>query len=290
MTNECIYKRSDYINKINNKEFVNLDNNLKSVLREFKNRFLEKYNGHFYKDIIREIKHLLIENNFIIICDVKNAYRSVDRNKLYDIMKKNNSPDYVINFLKSYYESLIINDGATNKYFNIKNGLIIGCPLSPNLFKIYIEHITRKLKNIIIYVDDLVIWDKNYDVIIKSYNDLIKEMELHNLFLNNAKTHFIKKEPYQCFSNKPVNFLKFYLNPKCDNDIIDFMFCLQNYINLIVDRKSKNIHQSIFDKCFRNADLWKDNYLNIYKINNQISKQSILSLYFSLVTDMLWYK
>jgi hypothetical protein len=198
---------SGYYNVIsnkNNKEYIILDSKLKLMLRHFKFYHLPKYNCIWYKDAINTVKYL-VKNNYVIFTDIKNAFPSVDRMKLYDILKASNinATDYI----KSYYDNILIVE-KNDKYFKIKNGLIKGCPLSNILFNIYIMHALKNISNIILFVDDIVIWDDKYENIINTFNIMKSELNKINLNINIHKTNFVYKKPHKEFYPKNVIYLK----------------------------------------------------------------------------------
>lgn len=86
----------------------------------------------------------------LLSIDFEKAFDNVDRNYLFEILKKFGYPQKFINLLKTLYEDttsqIKINGELTGK-INIENGLRQGCPLSLPLFVIYAETLQKFIQN-----------------------------------------------------------------------------------------------------------------------------------------------
>ncbi|BAO49513.1 reverse transcriptase [Alphaentomopoxvirus acuprea] len=250
------FNLSLYINKLYRKQnrliFV-LDNSLKRILKEFRNEYLIKFTTYNYNDLIIRIKNLINDNYFVIVTDIKNAYFSVDRTKLYTILQNITEIDEdSIEFLKCYYKTFSFVD--RNSYYTISNGLITGCPLSSLLFNIYLTHSLSEFNNnVLIYHDDIIIYSDTYNDIMQLYTNIICKLKEYKLEINLNKTHFIHNSDYNEFSCEPVTILNFTLYPM-NNYKTELILCLIQYM--------KCKHNK--EKYFKHKDLWDKQTLKLY--------------------------
>lgn len=101
--------------------------------------------------------------------DFKAAFDTVNRRRLFEIMKKRNIPEYLIDAIREIYASTPYEIAKSS--FTTNTGLKQGCPLSPLLFAIYTSDMEKVLKNwqsggvvikrqkiwMLAYADDVVI-------------------------------------------------------------------------------------------------------------------------------------
>ena len=74
------------------------------------------------------------------------AFDCVDHNKLWNILKEVEIPDYLTCLLKNLYagqEAMVRTGHKTTDRFQIRKGVHQGCILSPCLFNLYAEYIMR---------------------------------------------------------------------------------------------------------------------------------------------------
>ena len=74
------------------------------------------------------------------------AYECMDHNKLWKILQKMGIPDHLTCLLRNLYayqEATIRTQHGTTDLFQIGKGIHQGCILSPCLFNLYVEYITR---------------------------------------------------------------------------------------------------------------------------------------------------
>ena len=95
--------------------------------------------------IIKKAREFQKNISFCFI-DYAKAFDSVGHNKLWKILKEMGIPDQLTCFLKNLYsgqEATVRTGHGTTDWFQIGKGLRQGCILSPCLFNLYAEYITR---------------------------------------------------------------------------------------------------------------------------------------------------
>lgn len=109
----------------------------------------------------------------VLFINLKEAYESVDRRSLWDIMKEVGINQYLIDACRDIYKETPMQIGG--ELFYTTNGLKQDCPLSPILFAIYFGYINqdlatiRKTKNkfkmhVLSYFDDMAILGRREDL------------------------------------------------------------------------------------------------------------------------------
>ena len=72
----------------------------------------------------------------------------VDHNKLWKILKEMEIPDHLTCLLRNLYASqeATVRTGHGTDWFQMRKGIHQGCILSPCLFNLYVEYITRNAR------------------------------------------------------------------------------------------------------------------------------------------------
>ena len=86
------------------------------------------------------------KNIYFCFIDYAKAFDCVDHNKLWKILKEMGIPDQMICLLRNLYagqEATVRTGHGTTDWFQIGKGVRQGCILSPCLFNLYAECITR---------------------------------------------------------------------------------------------------------------------------------------------------
>ena len=86
------------------------------------------------------------QNNYFCFIDYAKAFDCVDHNKLWKILKEMGIPDHLTCLLRNLYagqEATIRTGHGTTDRFQIEKRVCQGCTLSPCLFNLYAESITR---------------------------------------------------------------------------------------------------------------------------------------------------
>ena len=87
-------------------------------------------------------KHLLL----LFCIDYAKAFDCVDHNKLWKILREMGIPDHLTCLLRNLYagqEAAVRSGHGTTDWFQIGKRVCQGCILSPCLFNLYAEYITR---------------------------------------------------------------------------------------------------------------------------------------------------
>ena len=86
------------------------------------------------------------KNIYFCFIDYAKAFDCVDYSKLWKILQEMGIPDHVTCLLRNLYasqEATVRTGHGTTDWFHIGKGVCQGCTLSPCLFKLYAEYITR---------------------------------------------------------------------------------------------------------------------------------------------------
>ena len=86
------------------------------------------------------------KNIYFCFIDYAKAFDCVDHNKLWKILEEMGLPDHLTCLLRNLYagqEAKVRTGHETTDWFQIGKGVCQGCILSPCLFNLYAEYITR---------------------------------------------------------------------------------------------------------------------------------------------------
>ena len=100
-------------------------------------------NIHWIMEKAREFQ----KNIYFCFIDYAKAFDSVDRNKLWNILKGMGIPDHLTCLLRNLYagqEATVRTGHGTTDWFQVWKGVRQGCILSPCLFNLFAEYIMRK--------------------------------------------------------------------------------------------------------------------------------------------------
>ena len=95
--------------------------------------------------VIKEAREFQ-KNIYFCFIDFAKAFDYVDHNKLWKIPKEMGIPDHLICLLRNLYvgqEATVRTGHGTTDWFQTGKGVHLGCILSPCLFNLYAEYITR---------------------------------------------------------------------------------------------------------------------------------------------------
>ena len=176
--------------------------------------------------LIKKTKHEK-QKLYAVFVDLKAAFDTVNREKLWLIMENLGISKYLIEKIKELYEETKVKvrfgNEFTEEFWTVK-GLRQGCILSPILFCIYIASLETVMKNIQIgrvlirkiriwslaYADDLVLLALNREAIIDMLDTLRNFFIARDLILSTSKTKVLvfnkgnnaKKERWEWMGEK----------------------------------------------------------------------------------------
>lgn len=141
---------------------------------------------------------------YFAFIDYEKAFDRVDRELLWDILFNRGVPPHLIKTIQSLYRNNVIQikiQDSTKKMAEINQGVRQGCPLSPTLFNIYIDEITRlwfeKIKHFnidnvnftaLLFADDQVIVSRNENDLQIAIIKLNEVASKYNMIISTDKT------------------------------------------------------------------------------------------------------
>ena len=153
------------------------------------------------------------EKHQLLLYHYAKAFDCVDHNKLWKILKEVGIPDNLTCFLRNLYadqEATIRTGHGTTDWFQIEKGVHQGCILSPWLFNLYTEYITknagldeaqtgikiawRKINNLR-YADDTTLMAESEEELKSLLLKVKEESEKVGLKLNIQKTKVMASGP-----------------------------------------------------------------------------------------------
>ena len=192
------------------------------ISSKFQNAHLKNVNGCWERVFFINNKLFNLQkrksSDVVLFLDLKNAFGSVNFQKLFNILKKNNYPSEFITYVENYYDNLKVEFKKTQMEW--KNGLLQGSCLSNILFLIYIDDCLKEYEklllkitnckyngyhfnNIFAFVDDLTIFLNK----IMNLNKILRITEVH--FKDYGFTFNVKKMFYEEFQGEDLD-LKMY--------------------------------------------------------------------------------
>ncbi len=133
--------------------------------------------------------------------DISKAYDTIDHEKLWEILKGMGIKGSWLENLKKLYKDNVIKSILPNgktRGVAMKRGIRQGCPLSPILFAMYVEPITRMMKKVnprpeeepsmLLYADDMVLWGESKEELEKKLKTAMEVMKALGLKLSIEKT------------------------------------------------------------------------------------------------------
>ena len=114
-------------------------------MRGINTKWFQKLDNDMY---CRILLHVVLDTGKIYVCfvDFKRAFHSVNRRKLWAVLKTNGFKGNLMKVIKSMYEGVkmcVRVDADYTDYFNCNEGLKQGCLLSPILFSMFVNEFTK---------------------------------------------------------------------------------------------------------------------------------------------------
>ena len=109
---------------------------------------------------------------YVVFVDYSDAYNSLDRAQLWEVLAARGVPKNVIDIIRSTYDgATTVVKGVDDIEFLATSGVKQGCPLSPDLFNLALDMAIRAstlssdVCSCLAYADDLVIFGTDFDVV-----------------------------------------------------------------------------------------------------------------------------
>ena len=197
---------------------------LQARLQQYVNRELSDVQAGFRKDrgtrdqianvhwIIKKARGFQ-KNVYFCFIDCAKTFDYVDHNKLWKILQEMGIPDHLTCLLRDLYagqEATVRNEHETTDWFQVGKGVRQGCILSPCLFNLYAEYITRNAgldeaqagikiagRNInnLRYADDTTLMAESEEELRSLLMKVKEESEKAGLKLNIQKTKIMASGP-----------------------------------------------------------------------------------------------
>ncbi|KAI0496953.1 hypothetical protein KFK09_023279 [Dendrobium nobile] len=138
------------------------------------------------------------ENLHLIFIDLKKAYDKVPREVLWRVLEKKRVNNSYIQVIKNIYGAVTCDQtqGALAKHFPIAVGLHQGSALSPNLFALVLDVLTRHLQEDVpwcmIFVDDVLLVDKTREGVESKLELWRSTLESKDFHLSGSKTEYME--------------------------------------------------------------------------------------------------
>jgi hypothetical protein len=136
---------------------------------------------------------------YMIFIDMEKTYNKIPRNVMWWPLKKHKVSSKYITLIKDMYDNVVtivrISDGDTND-FPINIGLHQGSALSPYLFALVMDEVTRDIQGgipwCILFADDLILVDESRTGVDQKLELWRRTLETKGFMLSRSKTEYIK--------------------------------------------------------------------------------------------------
>uniref|UniRef100_K7EZ57 Reverse transcriptase domain-containing protein n=1 Tax=Pelodiscus sinensis TaxID=13735 RepID=K7EZ57_PELSI len=82
---------------------------------------------------------------YVNFVDFEKAFDSVDRDRLWQILRAYGIPYYMVKLIRSFYKNYSCCVGGSDIWFEVKTGVRQGCVMSPLLFNLVIDWVMRRM-------------------------------------------------------------------------------------------------------------------------------------------------
>jgi hypothetical protein len=154
-----------------------------------------------------EIYRAKKKNLHMVFIDLEKAYDSVPRDILWRILEKRQVPLLYINLIKDMYEgatTCVRTQSGKTDYFDINVGLHQGSALSPFLFTLIMDELTRNIQGEVpwcmLFADDIVLIDETREGVNKKLEVWRQALETKGFRVSRTKTEYM-----ECFFNGRSN-------------------------------------------------------------------------------------
>jgi len=135
----------------------------------------------------------------LVFIDLEKAYDKIPRNVMWWALDKHKVPSKYVTLIKDMYNNVVTsvrtNDGNTD-YFPIKIGLHQGSALSPYLFALVMDEVTRNIQGDIpwcmLFADDVVLVDESQAGVNRKLELWRQTLESKGFRLSRTKTEYMR--------------------------------------------------------------------------------------------------
>ena len=134
----------------------------------------------------------------MVFIDLEKAFDRVPRDLIWAAMRSHDIPEAYVKIVMDMYESTTTQikcAAGTSKTFNIKVGVHQGSALSPFLFNLVMDYLTKDLMNLtlwaILYADDIVLISENAEQLETALELWRRALESNGLRISKDKTEYL---------------------------------------------------------------------------------------------------
>ena len=159
--------------------------------------------------VMRQLTEKMIEKGkklCAVLVDLEKAYDKVCREELWEALRRYGVSGGLLRVIKSMYqasEACVRVDGEMSEWFEVKQGVRQGCPLSPWLFNIFLDMVVREARTnfhggvkldtcqvqVLLFADDTVLVTEREEDLQHNIRALQTAVKEHKLAVNWTKTN-----------------------------------------------------------------------------------------------------
>lgn len=146
-----------------------------------------------------EKRRHLKENLYLIFIDLEKAFNRVPRSLVWQALRAQKIPESYISIIRDMYttsRTQIKSPAGLSQPFHVNVGIRQGSALSPLLFNLVMDYITRSIQEptpwCLIYADDIALITKTNSALQDLCNKWVAKLEKHGLRVNRTKTEYIE--------------------------------------------------------------------------------------------------
>lgn len=139
------------------------------------------------------------ENLYLLFIDLEKAFDRVPRNLVWQALRAQNIPEHYVQLIQDMYRNTrtqVKSPAGLSDSFHVKVGVHQGSALSPLLFNLCMDYITRDIQSPVpecmLYADDIVLMAKNATELQDSFNQWTTQIEHHGLRISRSKTEYLE--------------------------------------------------------------------------------------------------
>ncbi|KAG7296805.1 hypothetical protein JYU34_020747 [Plutella xylostella] len=139
------------------------------------------------------------ENLYFVFIDLEKAFDRVPRKLVWQALRAQCIPESYITIIQDMYTNVLTqvkNPAGLSKHFHVRVGVHQGSALSPLLFNISMDYITREIQGptpwCILYADDIALISRSASDLQGTFNRWVDEIERHGLRISRTKTEYME--------------------------------------------------------------------------------------------------